>query len=364
MPPSSEFAEIHDELRSVGRDLLARSAQQHDVDWKLLASSGWLGLEVPEELDGAGATFAEVAVIIEEMGRAATGGAYLGTVVLGVGTLLAVAPAPDRDELLRAVANGATTVAVALPTGDDLASGDLPFRIENLGDGLRLVGRADFVPDAAQAERLLVVAAGLEGRPVVVEVPPGSAGLTIEDQPVLDATRRVASVVADEVVVGPAAWWSFAGDAEAAVRGLVDRASVAIALDSLGIAEAMVELTVEYAKVREQFARPIGSFQAVKHQCADMLVSTTVARQLVGQAIAALVEGPGGDAEASVAASRAKSYATEAAMDVVGKALQLHGGIGYTWESGIHVFFKRAALDRSLFGSPTAHRRRLAARYA
>ena len=152
----------------------------------------------------------------------------------------------------------------------------------------------------------------------------------------------------------------FEGDADAQVRLLLDRGAVAIACDSLGLSEAMLSATVSYAKVRHQFGRPIGSFQAVKHACADMLVKVSVSRQLVGAAVDAIAEAR---PDAGVAAAMAKSYATAAAVDVVGKAMQLHGGIGYTWESGIHVYLKRAALNRSLFGSPADHRRKLAQRY-
>jgi alkylation response protein AidB-like acyl-CoA dehydrogenase len=122
----------------------------------------------------------------------------------------------------------------------------------------------------------------------------------------------------------------------------------------------MLSATVGYAKVREQFGRPIGSFQAVKHACADMLVAVSVSRQLVGAAVQAIAED---HPDADVAAAMAKSHACASAVDIAGKAMQLHGGIGYTWESGIHVYLKRAALNRSLFGSPAAHRRYLAQRY-
>jgi alkylation response protein AidB-like acyl-CoA dehydrogenase len=122
----------------------------------------------------------------------------------------------------------------------------------------------------------------------------------------------------------------------------------------------MIETTVAYAKIRQQFGRPIGSFQAVKHACADMLVSISVSRGLVDAAVRAIACG---DPAAGVAASMAKSHACQAAVEIAGKAMQLHGGIGYTWESGIHVYLKRAALNRSLFGSPTTHRKRLATRY-
>ena len=150
------------------------------------------------------------------------------------------------------------------------------------------------------------------------------------------------------------------GRLQIASAALQHRAAVAIACDSLGVGEAMLAATVDYASVRRQFDRPIGSFQAVKHACADMLVQLSVARQLVAAAVEALAAGD----DAAVAARRWPSPTpAAAAVDVVGKAMQLHGGIGYTWESGVHVYLKRAMLNRALYGSPAQHRRALAARY-
>jgi alkylation response protein AidB-like acyl-CoA dehydrogenase len=315
-----EFAEFHDELRSVAGDLLAKD---RSVDWPVLVDAGWVGLEVPEQFGGAGVTFAEAAVICEEMGRAASANSYLGSAVLAIGTLKALQPSETRDRLLADVASGAIRVAVALES-------------------------ADFVPDAEGADRILVVADG---------VVTATAGMTVRPQPVLDETRRLAAVSANDEA---AEALRFDGDPEAAVSRLCDRASVAIACDSLGLSEAMLSATVGYVKVRQQFGRPVGSFQAVKHACADMFVSISVSRQLVGAAVRAIAEDR---PDAGVAAAMAKSHACAAAVDVVGKAMQLHGGIGYTWDSGIHVYLKRAALNRSLFGSPSAHRKRLAQRY-
>ena len=310
-----EFAEFHAELRSVAGDLLAKD---RTVDWSSVVDAGWVGLEVPEQFGGAGATFAEVAVICEEMGRAASANSYLGSAVLAVGALNALQPSQTRDRLLADVASGSARIAV--------------------------VFESEFVPDAEGADRILMITD--DG----VDV--GTA--TVTPQPVLDETRRLASVRDVEV----SARLQFREGAT--VRGLLDRAAVAVACDSLGLCEAMLSATVGYAKVRQQFGRPIGSFQAVKHACADMAVGIAVARQLVGAAVQAIA---GDRADAHASAAMAKSYACGAAVDVVGKAMQLHGGIGYTWESGIHVYLKRAALNRSLFGSPTAHRRELAKRY-
>jgi len=340
--------EIHEELRAVARQVLGKA----DPDGAQLAALGWLGLEVPEDLDGAGASFAEAAVVAEELGRAASAAPWFAPAVLGVGCLSLLEPRPARDELLRLVAAGDCRLAVAVDPGR--------FRVRGGEDGLRVVGRADFVAGAAEADGLLLVARDPGGEPVVVSMAPSDPGLAIDAQPVLDATRHPARVRADAVAVGPEAEWRFAGDPEAAVRRLHDRAALALACDSLGLSEAMLDATVAYAGVRRQFGRPIGSFQAVKHACADMLVQVTLGRALVRAAVHALVAG---DPDAPVAVSMAKAHVSGAAVDIVGKALQLHGGVGYTWESGVHVYLKRAMLDREWFGSPAEHRRRLAARY-
>ena len=226
----SDYSEFHDELRSVAGDLLAKDRA---VGWPVLVDAGWVGLEVPEQFGGAGATFAETAVVCQEMGRAASANSYLGSAVLAVGTLKALQPSETRDRLLAEVASGAVRLAVAV--------------------------ESDFVPDAEGADRILVLTD--DG---VADTAP-----TVTPTPVLDETRRLATVATD----GPSELLLFEGDPAAAARRLRDRAAVAIACDSLGVSEAMLSATVGYAKVREQFGRPIGSFQAVKHACADMLVA-------------------------------------------------------------------------------------------
>ncbi|MBV8964853.1 MAG: acyl-CoA dehydrogenase, partial [Mycobacteriaceae bacterium] len=210
------------------------------------------------------------------------------------------------------------------------------------------------------AGRLLLITEESAGTPVVVDVPVGTDGLAITRQPVLDGTREFAAVRADDVRVPQSSVLPFDGDPRLKLQRLRDRAAVAVACDSLGVADAMLSATVSYAGVRHQFGRPIGSFQAVKHACADMLVQIRVARQLVRAAVDAVAEN---DPNVTNGASMAKSYTCGAAVQIAGKAMQLHGGIGYTWESGIHAYLKRAALNRSLFGSPAAHRTQLAKRY-
>lgn len=342
----SEFSELHDELRSVAADLLAKDT----IDWPLLVSAGWVGLDAPEEAGGAGASFAEVAVICEELGKAAATTGYLGGAVLAVGALNALCPNASRDPLLRSVVEGDARVVPALPGTGDPA----PFDLTTAGRGRRIDGHATFVPDAAGADRLLLPARNADGVAVLVDVAADQPGLTVTEQPVLDETRRLATVTADGIEVDDGAFWHFERDPDSALDALTDRAALAIACDSLGVAQAMLDTTVAYTGVRQQFGRPIGSFQAVKHACADILVRISVARQLVNAAITA---------PEPRAVAMAKAYATEAAVEVAGKAMQLHGGIGYTWESGVHVYLKRAALNRSLYGSPAEHRAKVSARY-
>ena len=332
---ADDFTEFHDELRAVACDLLAKD---REPGWQELVDAGWVGIEVPDDLGGAGASFAETAILLDQIGRAAGATGYLGNGVLTVGALAATA-GPDSEALLGQVARGELRMAVAF--------GEFAL------DGSRLSGHAEFVPDAVGTDHLLVVAGSATGTGLAL-VP--STELTVEVQPVLDETRRLATVTADAAPV--ATVLGFAHDR--GVAALLDRAAVAIACDSLGVAEQMLTATVDYVRVRHQFGRPIGSFQAVKHACADMLVHIEVSRRLVADAVALVAAG--GDTE--IAAAMAKAHATSTAVTVAGKAMQLHGGIGYTWESGIHAYLKRAALNRSLFGSPAAHRKKLAQRYS
>jgi alkylation response protein AidB-like acyl-CoA dehydrogenase len=284
-------SELQDELRATARAALAADADP--------VALGWTGIEVPEALGGAGATFAETAVVLHELGRVASDVPFLGT-VLAVGALLEVEADDRRDELLAGIAAGDLRATLAVDR---------------------------FVPDAAEADVVLVVDGG---RLAVAEV-------GVRPVALVDETRAFAEVA----VTRTTHTWPFAGN---------ERAALAVALDSVGLAEAVLEQTVAYAKERQQFGQPIGSFQAVKHQLADVAVELALSRQLVADAV-----------RGEVPVSMAKVHATETAVRATGTAIQLHGGIGYTWEHGLHRYLKRATLNRDLFGSPAVHRARLAA---
>lgn len=354
---TSKFTEYHEELRATIRRLVGLTPSAFGaleppvLDWKALADAGLLGLDVPEPLGGSGATFCEVGVVLEELGRAPAVSPFLGSAVLATSALLLAEPGPGRDELLGNLAAGTRTAALTL-NAESATYKRPPFLFVRRDEGGELRGRAEKVVDAPQVDRLLCVALQ-ETETVLVATATLADGLVVETHPVVDGTRRLGTVRADGVVTAPA--WTLsrgAGDR------LLDLAATAVACDSLGLMGAMLDTTVAYTKARHQFGRPIGSFQAVKHACADMLVAVEMSTALVREALAAHANDvPSGERRAAVA--RAKSYVGAAAVAVCGKAMQLHGGIGYAWESGIHAYLKRATLNRSLFGSPSEYRRRL-----
>ncbi|PSR64807.1 acyl-CoA dehydrogenase [Nocardia nova] len=360
--PVTGFAELHDDLRAVARRVLGATAPGEPQDWTPIAASGWPGLEVAAEFDGAAATFAEVAVVLREMGRALTRSPYASMAVLALPALAAVAPGAARDRLLRAAADGAA-VPIVVAGGEagppwGRSGGFVPFRMERRDDAMYICGATEFVADITAATTLLIPAAEPDGSTVLVAVSPGAPGIAVAEQPILDGTRTVGAVRAEDAPIEAESVWRWA-DADP-LRALFERAALATAIDSVGLAEAALDATVTHVRTREQFGRPVGSFQAVKHACADMLVALRIAGRLVDDAVAAHALGA---ADAWIAIARAKSHACAAAVDIAGKAMQLHGGMGYTWESGVHRYLERATLNRALFGSPADHRAHLARRY-
>lgn len=358
---STDYSEFHDDLRAVARQVLSQNRDGNApacAGRPLLAESGWFGLEVPSPLGGADATFAEVAVVLEEMGRVAAVSGYVGAAVLGIGALRALPSGPAHDGLLAAAASGVQVVLV-LPVGGEGETPDAHFTLEPSGTALRLTGRAGDVLDATTADRLLIPARS-GSSVVLVDLDPAAAGVDVAAQPLVDETRHLGTVTTTGVVVEAGSVLPFDGDTDSCWTHVRHRGTLAMACDSLGLAEAMLEASVAYTSLRHQFGRPIGSFQAVQHACADMLVRISLSRELIAEAVRRVVAD---DPEEWVAVSMATSYACTAGVDVAGKAMQLHGGIGYTWESGIHAFLKRATLNRALFGSPGDHRRRLGDRY-
>ena len=349
-----ELTEEQAALREVSRGLLAvncppqlvrtLAAAGQDVDdklWQRGAELGWTGLAVPEEHDGAGQGLVELCLVAEELGRAAAPGAFTDSALTG----LALARF-GRPELLAGLAAGDLKASLAW-------HGPVAGRYD--ADDLVLSGRATAVQAAASADWLLVLAAvpsiaGDEGRRLVLVERPRA---TVEPRKTLDETRRWYDVVLDGVRV-PAAD-VIAAD-EAGIQWLADAAAVLSAADSLGVGERLLEMTVEYVKVREQFGRPLGSFQSVKHKVTDMLTTLKGARAATYYAAMALDAGVAG---ATAAASVAKAFTAEGVAALAGEALQAHGGIGFTWEHDLHLYLRRAKVNEMLYGAPAEHYERL-----
>jgi alkylation response protein AidB-like acyl-CoA dehydrogenase len=352
------FSEEQEMLRTSAREFLSdrypleRIAEIADGDgldpasWSEAAELGWTGISLPENAGGAGMSFLEEIVVIEEMGRSLYPGPFFSTVVLALPTL---AEAPD---LLESVVAGkaAATVAWAGADGEYATSG-LSTKAVRRGDDWALSGTTLFVPDLPTAD-LVVVAAESEDGPGLWAVQRDGESTTWEELPSVDTTRRLGALHLDG-----AAGRLLAEGAERLER-IRDHALAALAVEAVGVADRALELAVDHAKSRHQFDRPIGTFQGVSHKLADGYVEVENARSLAYYAGWAVANGAD---EASDAAAAAKGYAAEAAVDVCEKAIQAHGGIGFTWEHPLHRFYKRALWIAAFMGWPAAQRARVAA---
>ncbi len=306
--------------------------------WKAMVDQGWTGVEIPEADGGLGLGTVEVAVLLEEVGRHAAPAPFLST-VLALSALVRSGAAPDDAvRLLEGEAIG----CVAWSTRADAV------RAERTGSDWQLSGRPDPTPYAPSASIAVVVAqtdAGLG----LFAVDLTSIGAPAPE-PAMDQTRELGWLRLDGA---PAL---HLGGADA-VEALLDRGAGYASAEMLGGATRAMDMAVEYAKERVQFDRPIGSFQAVKHRCADMLVDVEGMRSSAYWAAWCI---GAGNADTAVAASTAKVWCSDASKRVMSSALQVHGGIGFTWEHDLHLFLKRAQLDQLSFGDATFHRARLA----
>jgi alkylation response protein AidB-like acyl-CoA dehydrogenase len=321
-------------------------------DWVEMAGLGWPGLALPEEWGGQGLGIVDLAVLFEEMGYALAPSPLLSTTVAGL-ALAANGTDDQRERWLRPLARGEARGTLALfDAGTPATVGGFEMEAKADGDGVVLDGEKVLVMDAANADFFLVATA--DGRRHLVER--GAEGVSVSAEPSIDLTRRLYSVAFEGVRVAPEA--TLNGGQEDYLPVLW-RACVAIAAESTGVAQRTMEMAVEYAKDRRQFGRPIGAYQAVSHRCAQMLLETENSRSAVyGAAWAA-------DAEPEslpLAASMAKAYASDAGWRVPDASIQVHGGIGFTWEHDLHFFLKRGKANASTFGDARWHRERVADR--
>jgi alkylation response protein AidB-like acyl-CoA dehydrogenase len=332
------------------REIAASDDGFYAAGWAEMAELGWPGLALPEEWGGQGLGIVELAVVFEEMGYALAPSPLFSNTIAGLALSLCGSD-DQRERHLRPLATGERRGTPALwDAGSPAAPGDFSMEARPDGDGVVLDGEKVMVPDAASADFFLV--ASSDGRRHLVER--GAEGVTVAPEPAIDPTRRFSSVRFDAVRVAAA---DTLPAAAADYFPVFFRLCVALAAESTGIAQRTLEMAVEYAKDREQFGRPIGAYQAVSHRCAQMLLETENARSAVyGAAWAA-------DAEPEslpLAASMAKAYAGDAGWRVPDASIQVHGGIGFTWEHDLHFFLKRGRSNAAIFGDSKWHRERVA----
>jgi len=345
------------------RERMAEPAGVTDEFWAKLAEQGWLGLVYPEEYGGAGLGFVDLTVLMEEMGRFVMPGPFFATTILGGLAILEAGSAVQKKAWLPRIATGEAkaTVAWTEPTVRWDAAG-VTTTARAADGGFVLSGTKLFVPDAHLADVLVVAARTSEGPRAedgvsLFLVPRGVGGLEVKLLPTMDQTRKLCEVtLRDARVPGDALLGTRNGGWSALAR-VVDRATVALCAEMCGGAQRVLEMTTEYAKIRVAFGKPIGSYQGVKHRAADMLVDVENAKSLTYYAAWTMDEN---STEAPLAASMAKAYASDAYRRVAGAGIQLHGGIGFTWEHDLHLYFKRAKASEFTFGDATYHRERVA----
>jgi alkylation response protein AidB-like acyl-CoA dehydrogenase len=364
------YSDVEDDLRSTVRDLLrdrvdvAAQLRALDADathdralWSSLASGlGVAGLLVPEELGGAGASAREAAVVLEELGRAVAAVPFVTSAVVATSALLALPRGGPADEALSRLAAGETVGVLAVPL--TTAPGD-PWPTSITLDGSTLRGAVTSVADGELADVVLVPAVR-SGSPVLVLAEPRlTSSVTATPRICLDQTRRLSELTFD----GPGTLLAENEVAVAALEAALLAGAGLLASEQLGVAEWCLDETVAYLKVRRQFGRPVGSFQALKHRLADVWLEVTSLRAVARYAADRLAAGAvrsAADRETALAVTIAQAYAANAAVHAAEEALQLHGGIGMTWEHPVHLRLKRAKADQLAFGTPGRHRARLA----
>ena len=363
-----DFSDEHGELRRTVRNFLEKESDENCVrelmasdrgydpaTWSRMAEElGLVGLIVSEQHGGAGFGMVELAIVAEEMGRVLLCAPYLSSAVLATSALELAADESAQNEILPKLASGEAIGTLAFSESAspwDLTT--IAMTAESDGERFNLSGEKCYVLDGHVANEILV-AARVDGALGLFRVAEDAAGLMREALPPLDPTRKLATL---RFANTPATRIA-SGDVSEALDRALNRTIVALAGEQLGGAQRILEIATDYAKTRLQFGRPIGSYQAIKHQCADMLVEVEFARSAVYNAAFADEE----DLRATATAARmAKSYCSETYLRASCQNIQIHGGMGFTWEHSAHLYYKRAKASELLFGSPSSHREKMAA---
>jgi alkylation response protein AidB-like acyl-CoA dehydrogenase len=322
--------------------------------WESMAEMGIIGLAIDEQHGGAGYGFEELAVVFEELGAMVTPVPLLSSVMAST-AIAAAGTDSQKTALLPGIASGETIATVAVFENAHDSAASTPAMIARPSDvGWILTGTKRWVTDATNADQFIVSAHSVDGIGLFV-IESDAPGVTVTAMPALDATRPLGEVVLEGVPVSHGAYLGEAPNPGAITQAL-DAGVVVMASEQVGGARACLDASVDYAKTRYQFGRPIGSFQAVKHMCANMLVALEHSRSVAWHA-AATFDSPD---ESRISVPLAKSVCSDAFLKVAGDNIQVHGGIGFTWEHDAHLYFKRAKADSLLLGSVDSYRDRLA----
>jgi alkylation response protein AidB-like acyl-CoA dehydrogenase len=365
------FTEEQEFLRTTAREVLQKECPMTRVRelaegdergyspelWSQIAELGWLGLLLPEEYGGSGLSFVDLVVILEEMGRALTPSPFFAN-LQGSLAVLRAGNDTQRKELLPRAAAGDLILSFAITEEAGTEEADaIGTRAEKRGSEYRLSGTKLFVPDGQSADKIVVAArtggAG-EGGVSLLVVDREAAGVEVTPLESMDLTRRLAEIRFDGA---PAELLGAEGRGWDTWEWVRDRALVALSADAVGGSEKVLEDSVAYAKERIQFGKPIGVHQAIKHKCADMLIEVESSKSITYYAAWAVSEDLD---EARLAAAMAKAYTSDAYRHCSAENIQIHGGVGFTWEYDCHYYFKRAKAVEVTYGDPTYHRERVA----
>jgi alkylation response protein AidB-like acyl-CoA dehydrogenase len=375
IPVNFAFSDEQDQLRDAVRKFLESKSPESEVRrlmettegydpavWSQMANElGLQGLHIPEEYGGQGFTWVELGIVLEEMGRALLCAPYFSTVVLAADAILNAGTDDQKSSLLPGIASGETiaTLAFTEPNGKWDATG-ITLEASGPGDTATLTGTKMFVLDGHTADLIVVVAraAGTSGEDGIsfYTVAGDAKGLTRTALATMDQTRKQAKLEFDGV---EAQLLGALGSGWTALSKTLDQAAVGLCNEMVGGGQFVLDESVQYAKDRVQFGRPIGSFQAIKHKCADMLLEIESAKSAAYYAAWAAAED---NDELPVVASLAKAYCSDAYFHAAAENIQIHGGIGFTWEHNAHLYFKRAKSSEILLGDATYHRELLAQR--
>jgi alkylation response protein AidB-like acyl-CoA dehydrogenase len=363
------FSEEQETLREFVKNFLEEKSPEADVREQMDTDNGFnpdvwqqmseqMGLQsliIPEEYNGQGFSYVELIVVLEEMGRALLCAPFFSSVVLAANTLIHCGDEAAKKELLPQIASGTiATLAFTEENGKWDESG-ITMQATQSGDHYTLEGSKMYVLDGNTAE-IIIVAARTDNGVSLFHVDANAEGLTRTSLATMDQTRKQSKLEFSDT---PATLIGEEGNGWTTLSTVLDLAAVGLAAEQVGGAQMCLDMAVEYAKVRVQFGRPIGSFQAIKHKCADMLLEVESAKSAAYYAGWCAAEM---NDELPSTASLAKAYCSEAYFHASAENIQIHGGIGFTWEHPAHLYFKRAKSSELLFGDPTYHRELLAQR--